>query len=91
MTADGGLHLIFVNIATLHDQLISHHDRRSRGQPQPGILFGTISLMGFGYGLDLHFVLLSQPGNDFTEMPSRLSTRLIQKDSDFDHGPLLIL
>jgi hypothetical protein len=42
MTADGSLHLIFVNIATLDDQLVSDQDGRGRRQARLSILFGTI-------------------------------------------------
>ena len=77
MPADGSLHLFFINVAALHDQLISDHDSRSHWQAQFGVFFGTILLVGFGYGLDFHLVLFPQPGDDFSEVPSGFAAGLV--------------
>jgi hypothetical protein len=86
MTAYGRLHLILVNIATLHNQFIPHHDGRRRRQPQPGIFLGTIVLKGFGYGLDFHLVLFPQPGDNYSEMPSGLAAGFVNENSQFQHA-----
>jgi hypothetical protein len=77
LAADGSLKLVFINVATLHYQLISNHDGRGHWQPQSGVFFGTILLIGFGCGLDFHLVFFPQPGDDFSEMPSGLAAGLV--------------
>ena len=85
MAADGRLQLFFIYIAALHDKLISDHDGRGFWQPQFGIFFGTILLIGSGCGLDFHLILFPQPGDDFSEMPSGLAAGLIFENSYFQH------
>ncbi len=91
MTAYGRLQLILVNIATLHNQFISHYDGRRQRQSQLGIFLCTIVLIGLGYGLDFHLVLFPQPGDNFSEMPSGLTAGFINKKSHFQHILLLIV
>ncbi len=89
MAADGSLQLLFIYIAALHDKLISDHDGWCFWQPQFGIFFGTILLIGLGCGLDFHLILFPQTGDDFSEMPSRLAARFIFENSYFQHDFLL--
>jgi hypothetical protein len=77
MAADSGLQLVLVHVATLHHQLITHQDGRGQWQPQFGVFLGTVLLIGFGYGLDLHIILFPQPGDYFSEMPSGLAFGLV--------------
>lgn len=83
MAADGCFDILFGDVAALHDQLISHHDGRSCRQAQPAVFLGPVFLVGFGYGLDFNLVLFPQPGDQFGEMPSGLSARCVQEESEF--------
>ena len=86
MPAYGSLQLFFIHVTALHDELISDHDSRGHGQPQSGVFFGTILLVGFGCGLDFHLVLFPQPGDDFSEMPSGLASGFVHENSHLQHA-----
>lgn len=77
MATDGSLQLVFIDVTTLHHQLIFNHNGRGHGQPQFGVFFGAILLKELGCGVDLQFVLFPQPGDDFSKMPSRLAAGLV--------------
>ena len=85
MPADGSLKLVFIHVAALNDELISDHDSWGHWQPQSGVFFGSIVLVGFGYGLDFHVVLFPQPGDDVNEMPSGLAAGLVEEKSHLQH------
>ncbi len=77
LAADGSLQLFFINVTTLHDEFISDHYGRGHWQSQSGILFSTVFLKGSGCGFDLQFVLFPQPGDDFSKMPSGLTSGIV--------------
>lgn len=77
MAANCSLQLVFIDVTALHRQLIFNHDGWSHRKPQFGVFFGAILLEGLRCGLDLQFVLLPQPGDDFSKMPSGLPAGLV--------------
>jgi hypothetical protein len=88
LSANGGLNLFLGGLTSLHDDFISHHDRRSHGKAEFHILDIPEFLSKLRYRFDLNkpLVFLPQPGGYFREMGSGLSGWLIQKNSDFQHG-----
>ena len=82
VSANGRLYFILGHVRTLHYDFIAHHDRRGRRQVQFKILIRHVFRIGLGHGFNFNIILFIQHGDDLIEVFSRLTIRVINKESD---------
>ncbi len=82
MFAEYGFDRVFRNIGALHHDLLANHDGRGNGKIQFKIIIREILRFWLRCNFYFDIILLSQPGDDFLEVLSRLPIGLVEKKSD---------
>lgn len=85
MTLDCQLERLLTNGSSLDEKLIGQHHCRGNGQTGLLVFRRPVSLSCFGDGRNLQIVFYSQPGNHIVEAVSGFPSRIIEKNTKFNH------
>jgi len=83
--SDLGNNLLLGNIGAFDYNLIPDHNRRGARQIKFHVLLSLVFRARLGYGFNFDGIFCAQPGRHLVEMSSRLSARLIDEETDFQH------